>query len=169
MAANNKSLLSAGTLYCFLLLPLAAQAKDTTIVVIGGQARCKSDPSRIISDTTLKLVIDKDEIPGGTVMTTSTGQVAMAVKLRSQEEVTSVTKGKAYLVAPPHACGAPSIPQGTVMAARVIVTAEQTIISPATNISDAARPRINGDTSSELKPTIKLYISTLECLVCHTI
>nr|CAB3458956.1 unnamed protein product [Digitaria exilis] len=167
MAANNKSLLPAGTLYCFLLL-LAAQAKDTTIVVIGGQARCKSDPSRIISNTTLKLVIDKDEIPGGTVMTTSAGQVAMAVKLRSQEEVTSVTKGKAYLVAPPHACGAPSIPQGTVMAARVIVTAEQTI-STATNIGDAARPRINGDTSSESKPTIKVVLCEPECIVCHTI
>ncbi|TKW36441.2 hypothetical protein SEVIR_2G442833v4 [Setaria viridis] len=110
---------------CFLLM-LAAESKedDNTVVVFYGTARCKINTSRIISNAPLQLVINNATIPG-TGRTTSTGQIVMAVSLTSAQHLDALTSngsGKAFLVAPPHACGAPSIPPGMAVAAEVHAT-----------------------------------------------
>ncbi|OEL22870.1 hypothetical protein BAE44_0016106 [Dichanthelium oligosanthes] len=69
----------------------------------------------------LKLVINSATIPC-TGRTTSTGKIVMTARLTSGEQVASLmmsngSSSKVFLVAPPHACGAPSIPPGTVVAA----------------------------------------------------
>ncbi|CAL5061062.1 unnamed protein product [Urochloa decumbens] len=104
------------TLCCFLLV-LATQGKNDTLdlaVVLdfnGTIARCKSNSSRIISNAPLQLVINNVTV-SDTGRTTSTGMIlSMAVNLTSSEQLASLTSnGGAFLVAPPHACGAPSIP-----------------------------------------------------------
>lgn len=93
------------------------------------------------ADVTVQLMIDNVTIPGGNVRTTNTGQMVMAVKLTSQEQVAALlTSSKAFLVAPAHACGAPA---GMKVAAPVQVIAV---------VSGGAGPdqTIGGDTSTEL-------------------
>ncbi|CAL5084667.1 unnamed protein product [Urochloa decumbens] len=116
---------------CFLLV-LATQGKNDTSVASravvlnfnGAIARCKSNSSRIISNAPLQLVINNVTV-SSTGRTTNTGVIlSMTVNLTSSEQLASLTsndggRSKAFLVAPPHACGAPSIPPGQMVAAAV--------------------------------------------------
>ncbi|CAL5084772.1 unnamed protein product [Urochloa decumbens] len=114
---------------CFLLV-LATQGKNDTLnldVVInfnGAIARCKSNSSRIINNAPLQLVVNNVTV-SGTGRTTNTGMILpMAVNLTYNEQLAALTsnggsRSKAFLVAPPHACGAPSIPPGQQVAAPV--------------------------------------------------
>ncbi|CAN6200258.1 unnamed protein product [Urochloa humidicola] len=108
---------------CFLLVLATTHGKNDILAVVdfnGAIAQCKSNPSRIISNATLQLVINNATV--GTVRTTNTGMISTAVNLTSSEQLASLTSnggGKAFLVAPPHACGAPSVPLGQKVAAAV--------------------------------------------------
>lgn len=96
------------------------------------------------ADAPLQLVINNATIPGAGGRTTSTGQIAMAVSLTSVQHLDALTKsngsGKAFLVAPPHACGAPSIPPGKAVAAEVHPT--DVVSAPGGGLT--LRPMING-------------------------
>ncbi|KAL6871465.1 hypothetical protein ACP4OV_014294 [Aristida adscensionis] len=115
------------SLYFFLLL-LQAQARDNNIgvnVVIKGEARCKINPSMVIRNASLDLVIGSTRIPGAG-RTTDTGRIVLTANLTSAEQLDAMLRnstGEAFVVAPPHACGAPQLPAGTVVAAPVQLTA----------------------------------------------
>ncbi|RCV14486.1 hypothetical protein SETIT_2G430000v2 [Setaria italica] len=143
---------------CFLLV-LAAESKedDNTVVVFYGTARCKINTSRIISNAPLQLVINNATIPG-TGRTTSTGQIVMAVSLTSAQHLDALTSngsGKAFLVAPPHACGAPSIPPGMAVAVEVhptdVVSASGGLLRPMNNGGLHATTNAGGAATSHNK------------------
>lgn len=69
-------------------------------------------------------MIDGTIVPDSTGTTTSTGQIMMTVNLTSPEQVESLTSNSSQVlvVAPPDACGAPSIPAGSVVAAHLQVS-----------------------------------------------
>ena len=83
--------------------------------------------------------------PGGTGRTTSDGHILITVKLNSTEQLAALTSNsnssKAFIVCPPHACGAPSLPAGTVVAAEVQLIAMVTI-SDHDDAGSVQRPTI---------------------------
>ncbi|RLN35987.1 uncharacterized protein C2845_PM03G16100 [Panicum miliaceum] len=159
---------------CLLLLVLAAQGKQDTDLVIYGTARCKSNYSRIIGNARLHLMIGNATIPG-TGMTTNTGQIMMAVSLTSSKLVASLMSNgssKALLVAPPHACGAPSIPPGTVVGAPVrptaVISASDGLLRPIINGSLHATNVHQGD-GDAVREQIQYLLASVGCLSCVTI
>ncbi|KAL6871466.1 hypothetical protein ACP4OV_014295 [Aristida adscensionis] len=125
--ATNCLLLLPVTLYFFLFV-LQAQARDDSIgvnIVINGEARCKINPSMVIRNASLDLVIGSTRIPGAG-RTTDTGRIVLTANLTSAEQLDAMLRnstGEAFVVAPPHACDAPELPAGTVVAAPVQLTA----------------------------------------------
>ncbi|KAL6657178.1 hypothetical protein ACP70R_004958 [Stipagrostis hirtigluma subsp. patula] len=121
-----KSLLLVPVTLC-LLLVLPAQAREANVAAIFyGKAQCKNNPSMIITNATLGLMINKAMVPGATGRTTETGRIEMKVILNSTEHVAALMSNgnnNVMITAPPHACGAPKLAAVKMVAAPVNVTA----------------------------------------------
>ncbi|KAL6896597.1 hypothetical protein ACP4OV_007173 [Aristida adscensionis] len=125
------SLLLVPVTLCFFLLVLPAQADDSLGVVrvaIEGVARCKINPSILIRNASLHLCVDKTAVPGAG-WTTETGQIVLTANLTSSKLLDAMLRnstGEVFVVAPPHACGAPRLPSRAVLGAPVKLTAVMT-------------------------------------------
>ncbi|KXG36932.1 uncharacterized protein LOC110432438 isoform X1 [Sorghum bicolor] len=147
--ATARSFLLIPVTLCFLLVLAAAVEQQgkatTTLLLIHGKALCKSNPSRIISNAHVQLVINNTTVSGGAGKTTSDGHILITVKLNSEQLAAvmsnSSSSSKAYVTAPPHACGAPSLPAGKVVAAEVKPIATITV-SDHDDAGSVQRPTI---------------------------
>ncbi|RCV31813.1 hypothetical protein SETIT_6G207900v2 [Setaria italica] len=105
--ATCRSLLMVPVTLCFFLLVLPAQSKENLAVVIFyGTARCKSNPSKIISNATLHVTINGTTLATG--KTTSMGRFLMAARVTSKDQLSSLVSKKAVITAPRQACGMPA-------------------------------------------------------------
>jgi hypothetical protein len=103
----------------------------------------------------VQLVINNATVPGGTGRTTSDGHILITVNLNSTEQLAALMSGssKAYVTAPPHACGAPSLPAGKVVAAEVQAMAMVTI-SDHDDAGSVQRPTIAAAADTLLVPAV---------------
>ncbi|TVU37260.1 hypothetical protein EJB05_10566, partial [Eragrostis curvula] len=109
---------------CFLLV-LAAQGREHNVtLIIQGQMRCQNNPSAVMSNTPLHLMVNGKTLPGAST-TTSTGQINMRVNLTTTQQVVSILSNgsRVLVVVAPQSCGVPSIPKGKVMGASVDINA----------------------------------------------
>ena len=99
------------------------------------------------TDAHVQLVINNTTVSGGAGKTTSDGHILITVKLNSEQLAavmsnnSSSSSSKAYVTAPPHACGAPSLPAGKVVAAEVKPIATITV-SDHDDAGSVQRPTI---------------------------
>jgi len=94
------------------------------------------------TDAHVQLVINNTTVSGGAGKTTSDGHILITVKLNSEQLAAVMSSSsKAYVTAPPHACGAPSLPAGKVVAAEVKPIATITV-SDHDDAGSVQRPTI---------------------------
>ncbi|XP_062190567.1 uncharacterized protein LOC133893542 [Phragmites australis] len=102
----TKSLLPVPVTLCFLLV-LAAQGTEavSVLAVVSGKAQCRNNPSRVISDASLHVVINGTTVIGNG-KTSSTGQFLVMMDVTSKDQLNSLaSSGKAVITVAPGVCG----------------------------------------------------------------
>ncbi|OEL25325.1 hypothetical protein BAE44_0013656 [Dichanthelium oligosanthes] len=103
----TKSLLLAPAALCFLVLAAQGTEAATVLAVVSGKAQCRNNPSRIISNAPLHVVINNGATVLGTGKTTGTGKFSVVMNVTSKDQLNSLASGggKAVITAAPGACG----------------------------------------------------------------
>ena len=118
------------------------------------------------ADAHLQLVINNATVPGGTGTTTSDGNILITVKLNSEQKaalMSNSSSSKAYVTAPPHACGAPRLPAGKVLAAEV-----QPITMMTVSDHDDARS-VQRPTNAAAHTPLDVVIAAVDKFACAVI
>ncbi|KAL6896598.1 hypothetical protein ACP4OV_007172 [Aristida adscensionis] len=164
------SLLMVPITLCFFLLVLQAQARDENLGVridINGEARCKINPSMLIRNASLDLVIGSTRIPGAGG-TTETGRIVLTANLTSGELLDTVlsNSNKTFVVAPPDSCGTPKLPAGAEVAAPLQLTAVITEKTSGSEATAAVSGQLAIATSDGLLTLIRRVVAAAGDFAC---